>query len=341
MEKLEFNWEIIGHQNVVGFLKTSLLNQKISHAYLFSGPANLGKTTTARLFINSLLCENFKEGSGSVPCLECRSCQQFKDNIHPDLYWIQRPADDKNIGIEQVHKELNLKVTMSSFFNSFKIGVIANAEELSNGAANSLLKTLEEPKKKVILILISDRPHDLPLTILSRCLVINFNPVPREEIYQYLLTKIKSKAEAEKLTELAHGQPGLAINYLNNPKLLEDRQETISQFIELIEGSYKEKFSLINSLLPPKTTFGEQFQSLNYLINVWLSVLRDLILIKNNFSAGLVNKFYQAKLIPLARRFELSALKEAFKDLNLVQSLSSQNVQPKLLLENFALNISL
>jgi len=181
---MSFN-NIIGHKNIVSFLEKSLKNKQIAHAYLFYGPKHLGKKTIA---------ENFAEMLLGQPIVN-----------HPAIYFVKRERKEKenkmaqNISIEQI-RELERKLSLSSFLNSYKIGIIEEAETMSIEAANSLLKTLEEPTPKTVIILLASNISVLPATIVSRCQVLKFLPVAKEKIYNHLLSLGASRDEALNLT---------------------------------------------------------------------------------------------------------------------------------------------
>ena len=163
----QFKWPIIGHSNIVSYLKKCLATNNASHAYLFVGQSHIGKTTVAESFVNSLICENLHQGNGQVPCGACQCCQQLSNKIHPDVYWLKREINEKtgelrkNISIEQI-RELQNKLSLHSFLNSYKVAVINEAEALSQEAANSILKTLEEPTAKTVLIIKSSPWSRIP-----------------------------------------------------------------------------------------------------------------------------------------------------------------------------------
>lgn len=212
----KFDWPLVGNLQITEFLEKSILNDKVAGAYIFTGPDNLGKTTTANFFAQCLLCENKEAGSGNLPCENCNSCHSFHsgNNIiisdakdekqraaHSDFTIVKRAKDKKNISIEQV-RGLIKTLSLSSFLNSYKIGIIKHADALSTEAFNALLKTLEEPREKVIIILIVKSLDSLPATIISRSQILRFGPVEVNVIYDYLIKNHKASACEIILTNL-------------------------------------------------------------------------------------------------------------------------------------------
>jgi DNA polymerase-3 subunit delta' len=231
-----FSWPIVGHSKIQQFLQKSLVNNKLAHAYLFSGPEHLGKSLLADQFIASILCHDYHQQNNKkaevLPCQACVFCQQFSRGIHPDVYKLNKEEDKKNISVEQV-REMHKFLSLSSFLNSYKIAVIGNAEDLSESAQNALLKVLEEPNPKTILILITSNHNLLLPTITSRCQLVKFRALSAEEIFQHLVSLGSSREQARIFTALANGQIGRAIDYLNKPELFTAYLEKMNQLFGL------------------------------------------------------------------------------------------------------------
>ncbi len=327
------NFDIIGHKNIIDFLRTSVKNDRLAHAYLFFGPHGVGRKKVARNFILSLFCENENK-----PCLRCRSCSQIIKNIHPDISKLKRDTEKKNISVEQV-RELLERLSMGSFLNSYKIAVIEGAEDLSAGAANALLKTLEEPTPKTILILISNSLNSFPETIRSRCQVIKFLPVAEREIFDYLKNRGLSRSEAEDLAHLAFGRPGIAVNFLENKNLFAEYKEQVEEFIKLAGGDITERFKIINEIASIKYDKGDMVPRLTAKLEIWSVILRDLLFINLDNVEFISNRFISSRLEQLAKSYTPEKLLELLKDIKKTGEYLRQNVNPKLSLENFALNL--
>ena len=169
-------WPGVGNRHVTDFLEKSLQSGRLSSSYIFLGPQDIGKTAAAIHFAASLLCQNRPEGSYAHPCLDCPSCRQMKgssgglETVHGDFHFLRRADGKKNISIEDTREFIRL-LSLSSFFNSYKIGIVKDADSLSLDAANALLKTLEEPQAKVVIMLTVSR--------LEVCLLYT-SPSPRD-----------------------------------------------------------------------------------------------------------------------------------------------------------------
>lgn len=165
----DFN-EIKGQEHITKILINTLEKNMISHAYLFSGPKGTGKTTVARIFAKGLNCD---EGITSKPCNKCKNCLSISEGTNIDVIEIDGAS---NRGIDEV-RSLKERVSLSPTFGRFRVFIIDEAHMLTQEAFNALLKTLEEPPQKTVIILATTDPQKLPLTIISRCIRFNFKRI--------------------------------------------------------------------------------------------------------------------------------------------------------------------
>ncbi len=170
----------IAQQHIRITLQNSLANNKIAHAYLFSGPRGTGKTSTAKIFAKAVNC---LEGPTSEPCNKCDSCAKINENNSLDVLEIDAAS---NRGIDEI-RELRDRVNYAPSESRYKVYIIDEVHMLTTEAFNALLKTLEEPPTHVIFILATTEPHKLPATILSRCQRYDFRRFTGEEIANYLM----------------------------------------------------------------------------------------------------------------------------------------------------------
>jgi len=334
----KFQWPVVGHKNIAAYLQNSIVKNKVSHAYLFFGPAGIGKTAMAESFVNSLVCRQADHRDGLIPCGLCDCCLQIKNRIHPDVYWLERPTDPKtgrvkkNISIDQV-RELKSKLSLRPFLDSYKAAVVTEAQHLSQEAANALLKTLEEPTAKTVLIILTDNFSWIPKTIVSRCQVLKFLPVAQSEITASLVERGAEKLAAAKLAALAYGRPGIAINYFSDPESLQAYQEKIKEFLALTQADLIQRFRFIQSEFGYAET-DEIFQTLN----IWLKTLRDLALIKTQNQNLVTNISAGSDLEKIANGYSTAKLTNLLRQVALAKKYLAANVSPRLTLENFVLN---
>jgi DNA polymerase-3 subunit gamma/tau len=167
--------DVIGQEHVTRTLRNAIRLERIAHAYLFSGPRGTGKTTTARILAKALNCA---DGPREEPCNECPSCRQITGGRSLDVVEIDGAS---NRGIEEI-RELREQVKYVSAGSRFKLYIIDEVHMLTEHAFNALLKTLEEPPAQVIFVFATTEPHEIPLTILSRCQRFDFRRVRVAEV---------------------------------------------------------------------------------------------------------------------------------------------------------------
>jgi len=192
--------EVMQKQHIVGtILKNGLVNNKVSHAYLFNGEAGTLKKETALLFIKSLFC---LENSERKPCNDCRNCDRINNNIHPDVVIIS-PEEGGSIKKEQI-QQLHKEITYTSTELSRKIYLIDRVEMLTTSAANSLLKFLEEPDGNTTAILVTENIQRVLGTIQSRCQILNFLDTPMGEYEEQLSAANLSQDIVKLLTRMTN-----------------------------------------------------------------------------------------------------------------------------------------
>ncbi|MEM6430929.1 MAG: DNA polymerase III subunit gamma/tau, partial [Deinococcota bacterium] len=173
--------QVIGQDHVKDVLKLALSKNRIGHAYLFSGPRGVGKTTTARLLAMAVNCERAHETT--PPCGECDSCMAVRQASHPDV--IELDAASNN-SVEDI-RDLREKVNLSAIRGGKRVWILDEAHMLTKSASNALLKTLEEPPANLVFILATTEPEKLPPTILSRCQHFRFRRLSDAEIESKLV----------------------------------------------------------------------------------------------------------------------------------------------------------
>ncbi|MCQ8848914.1 DNA polymerase III subunit gamma/tau [Alteromonas stellipolaris] len=167
--------ELVGQEHVVSAISNALDNDRLHHAYLFTGTRGVGKTTIARIFSKSLNCE---EGQGSNPCGQCNTCKEIEQGNYVDLLEIDAASRTKVEDTRELLDNVQYKPTRGRY----KVYLIDEVHMLSKHSFNALLKTLEEPPPHVKFLLATTDPQKLPITILSRCLQFNLKALSREQI---------------------------------------------------------------------------------------------------------------------------------------------------------------
>ena len=199
--------DILGHEAVKQHFQKAIETHKISHAYILSGEAGMGRKSLAHAFALTLLCEK----GGSQPCMECHACRQVLSGNHPDLIHVthEKPA---SIGVDEIRGQVNDTVMIRPYSSYYKIYIIDEAEKMTVQAQNALLKTIEEPPAYVVIILLTTNPEAFLPTILSRCVQLKLKPLQDSVIEEYLENALKiPENDARLCAAFARGNLGKAI----------------------------------------------------------------------------------------------------------------------------------
>lgn len=239
--------EVVGQDKVITVIKNEIINNRISHAYLFSGPRGTGKTTTAKIIAKLVNCTNPVNGEC---CNKCDNCLNFKNSS--DIVEIDAAS---NNGVDEI-RELRDKVNLVPTNSKYKIYIIDEVHMLTTQAFNALLKTLEEPPAHVIFILATTEPHKIPLTVASRCQKFQFSKISNDEIVHRISDIIKEeniKLDNEILLEIARlSDGGLrdAINMLDQLLAYKSENITLMDVYNINSCvSYIDIYNFINNMM--------------------------------------------------------------------------------------------
>ncbi len=227
--------DLIGQTRAVAALRKAILQDRIAHAYLFSGPEGVGKSTAALLFAQALNCERRMPDDPASGCGECRSCTLTARGNHPDVRLLTPPDDGETsvIPIEDIRRGFAYDINLRPACAPYKIYVLDPADRTAPLAIHTILKALEEPPSYVVTILVTARPALLPPTIPSRCQEMTFQLSGTEAIEHHLLTLGLEQTTAASLARLSGGRVALAIRAANRPEVLATRKALLELCADL------------------------------------------------------------------------------------------------------------
>lgn len=353
-------WPLVGNRQVADFLERSIASGRLSHTYIFLGPRDLGKTAAAVFFARCLLCQKQKPGVFSLPCGTCPACRQMNkkssaeesgfETLHGDFHILKREKggeeeaegeprkkDKKNISVEQVREFIRV-LGLSSFLNSYKVGIIKEADDLNLAGASALLKTLEEPRERVVVILTVSRLDDLPATIVSRSQVVRFHPASSGDIYDYLVEDFACpRSLAKDIARLSLGRPALARKFFTDKDFYESYLEKMKAFLSFRQESINQRLARVEELLG-KDEEDKAAKALD-IIGIWQGVTRDFLLAGQNNGDLIQHEPARTELAAAASRFSTAKILALAGLLEKSEEYVRSNVNPKLVLENIAINI--
>ncbi len=314
---------IIGHKTAQEIITRLVQNDQLPHSMLFVGPKNTGKTTViTQLIRNVLNTQNRLESLPDVSIVKRLPTVSDKDKLK------------QNISVEQI-REFNKKMAMSPLASSYKVGFIKEADKLSVSASNALLKTLEEPNGKALLILRATSISDLPATIVSRCQVINLYTVSSDLISSSLIKSGIGKKQADLFSDLAFGRPGLAISYIKDGSFRANLDIVVSSVSHLFQSSVARKFKSVTEIITKQET--DKNKKLHEVLDRWESVLRDVLLNKIGCNDLCVYKNNKDDINKLTNKFKIIDLYNLLQEIRRARIVAKSNVNTHLILENILL----
>ena len=331
---------ILGHERNIDFFKKLLTLDRqgqdvTTSSYILSGPVGIGKKTVLFWFLQNLLCS--EPSPEWQPCGQCSGCQQLQYGSWPDMHIVKREEGKKNISIEQV-RDLIQKLGLSSFLNSYKVGIIYEADRLSLSAANALLKQLEEPNAQVLIFLITSSLHDLPLTIVSRSQHLHFQPVAVDLIYDYLVKERHLKrSQAKNIAQLAAGRPNLAWQLLDQPDYYQAQLIIAKNFALSFASDINWRLQTVNDLHLDSGQAGSD-QALS-ILDTWQNVIRDILIYTYGETDLVQHQALAEELQQTAVRQPVSRLLQASRLVTQAKDYVRANVNAKVALEQAIINI--
>ena len=294
-----FPWPVSGHDWAVLSLERAVKDDRPAHAYLISGPAQIGKATLARSLALALNC---RSADSARPCLHCRSCTLITAGKHPDVQLIE--PDGAHVKIDQV-RALQHDLALRPLEGRYRVAIFDQFETATVEAQNALLKTLEEPPDYVVLIVLTVDPELLLPTIVSRCQQLVLRPLTTAQVREALIQTWHVHAtQADVIAHLSGGRLGWAVNAAANHALLESRAKYLDDLQTLLKSDRVARFTYAEELTKKSERAREA-------IDLWRTWWRDVLLTASGSTAELINIDRVAQIQALARHIDVNQAKSA------------------------------
>jgi len=323
-------WNIIGHEWAEDLLHRHIRQESTRHAYLLTGAKSTGRRTPALRFAQALICPHPQ--SPGVPCRSCQTCRKVERMEHPDIYPIGLEEDSRVIKIDQI-RDLQHSLSLSPYQAPYQIAVLQGFQQANHSAQNALLKTLEEPPPKVILLLTADTPESLLETIVSRCEVIQLRSVPLPTIQDHLQQEHETDPDTARiLAHISGGRPGAALQLLEHPELRQQRTNWLDAHRDLLAASISQRFSRAED-------YKKDPQVFQNILEVWLTYWRDILLVLSEADVPLVNIDRRGEIDQVAAEIDLKTAQNMVRQLDHSRTLLDKYANTQLTIENLFLRL--
>ena len=318
---------LIGQTRAVRLLQRGLATGRTPHAYLFSGPQGVGKRAAALSLAQALNChqgEGIDDGCGA-----CQSCRKIARGLHPDVQVIG--PDGATLKIEQV-RALEADAALGPYEAKRKVFILDSAEKMTEQAANALLKTLEEPPGRTVIVLLTTTPSALPSTIVSRCQTVTFSAIPPETLEPFVVERGVDRTRARLIVSFSRGSIGRALS----PEV-ESLASTRDLLLEEVGRALRDGPAALIELAEKLAKDREGLQQKLEVLSAWL---RDLMVAKTSRrQEWLVNNDRGEEIARQAEGLPLEAILDGLRAVNAAMDGLTRNANPRLSMENLLLQL--
>lgn len=314
---------LFGHSWAQRLLTRQIARNSISHAYLITGPAQVGRRSLALWFVQALFCKEPPEAG--IPCGLCVECGRVARMEHPDLHLMSVQDDAAAIKIDQI-RELQPKLSLVPYQAPYRVALLTNFQKATIGAQNALLKTLEEAPARVILLVTADSPESVLPTIQSRCEVLRLRPMPVDALASALHDSPAADEDTAFLARVAGGRPGLALSLAQDEDLLALRRRWLDNLVHALKDDRIGRFKLAEQAAKDRASLRDGLE-------LWSSFWRDVLLMKAGQDSALTNSDYADEIRQTASALTLEQCLHLLEDAEESLRGMDLNLNPRLLVE--------
>jgi DNA polymerase III subunit delta' len=320
--------EVLGHSKPIELLRRAIKGEKIAHSYLFLGNEGIGKKWTALQFAKALNCLEGGSENGDG-CDHCISCKKIEDGLHPDIMVLE--PENQTLKVDQV-REMQRVLAFRPYEGKKRVCILAAADRMAPNMSNILLKTLEEPPLHTVIILIANSQRRMLPTIVSRCQLVRFTPLPIPLVSRWLSEqKGLKEEEAHLLASLSEGSPGKTLEIREEIGKI-PREELLKNWVGLRRLSFERMEGWVESL-------PSQREDLLLFLDVAQTLLRDLVVVKIlEEGSKLIHSDLWKEIQTLSSEWNLSSLLKRMDAIHQTTVALKSNANTGLALESMMLS---
>jgi DNA polymerase III subunit delta' len=297
---------------------------------VFDGPSRIGKRLAGVWYAAFLNCLS---NDADAPCGICNSCKKILSRLHPDLHFTRVPEKKTVVGVSEVREAIH-EVHHAPFEGNFRVWVIEEGERLSDEAQNALLKTLEEPPGRAVIVLVTNLGGTLLPTVSSRCRLVRFQALTATHVERALQKRGAGDDVARSLAALCGGSLGAALSLLADPSTLHERESVVSLFSALPGQDLWAAVETAQRL--EKAKFG----AMSSVLDLGLSFYRDLLILSAGSVDLVVHKDRMERLQELAGAMPAATIRGIIRQFQEADNFLQRNVSPRLLMQRLCINVS-
>ncbi len=325
-------WNTIGHDTAVDLLRRSLDEGRLAHAYMITGQRHLGKMTLALDLAMAVNCT-----APERPCGECTQCDRISRGLHTDVKVVEIDIDTGvTIKIDQV-LEMQREISLAPFEGASRVVIFDESERLTEDAANRLLKTLEEPPDRVLMLLLASDTGAVAPTLSSRCQLLELKRVSGATIVDALIRNNDVEAPlADQIARIARGRPGWAFRAASDPEILENLSSKLEELEQIVAGDIEERFAHAAGIA---SAFGKDRVAGRGDLDMWLDWWRDLMLVKAGTPEFMIHVSRLEIMRAASAKLTTEQIARAIAAIRETASLMERNVNSRLALEQLFLSL--